>query len=247
MILPMPVVSNTSPIWNLASLDRLDLLHDQFPDVRIPQDVLDELQVGHDYPEMARIEHALDVQWLTVESLANPYVQQSLMLEIDRGEAAAIALALDALIGAPGFARRRRLDIGTLAGAVATGRRRCAVLLGVGRDTRLPSGLVILLVGSLLAHWHALLLRFVQAGQGHSANALPIEQAALDRFGNVGAANPLALVQIRNGARDPQDFDERAGAQPQLRGSGFQQSLAITIQGRHLLELAPTEERIGGG
>ena len=95
MILPMPVVSNTSPLWNLANLERLDLLHDQFPDVRIPQDVLAELQVGHEYPEMARIEQALDARWLTVKSLKNPYVQQSLMLDLDRGEAAAIALALE--------------------------------------------------------------------------------------------------------------------------------------------------------
>ena len=91
----MPVVSNTSPIWNLASLERLNLLHDQFPDVRIPPDVLAELQVGYDYPEMARIEQALDARWLTVESLKTPYVQQSLMLDLDRGEAAAIALALE--------------------------------------------------------------------------------------------------------------------------------------------------------
>lgn len=95
MILPMPVVSNTSPIWNLASLERLDLLHDQFPDVRIPQDVLNELQVGYEYPEMARIQQAIDAQWLTVESITNSHVQQSLMLDIDRGEAAAIALALE--------------------------------------------------------------------------------------------------------------------------------------------------------
>ncbi len=95
MISPMPVVSNTSPIWNLASLERLNLLHDQFPDVRIPPDVLAELQVGYDYPEMARIEQALDARWLTVESLKTPYVQQSLMLDLDRGEAAAIALALE--------------------------------------------------------------------------------------------------------------------------------------------------------
>lgn len=91
----VPVVSNTSPIWNLASLERLDLLHDQFPDVRIPQDVLTELQVGYDYPEMARIQQALEAHWLTVESLTNPYVQQLLMLDIDRGEAAAIALAIE--------------------------------------------------------------------------------------------------------------------------------------------------------
>ncbi len=87
-------LSNTSPIWNLASLERLDLLHDQFPDVRIPQDVLNELQVGYEYPEMARIQQAIDAQWLTVESITNSHVQQSLMLDIDRGEAAAIALAL---------------------------------------------------------------------------------------------------------------------------------------------------------
>ncbi len=29
MILLMHMVSNTSPIWNLASIERLDLLHDQ--------------------------------------------------------------------------------------------------------------------------------------------------------------------------------------------------------------------------
>lgn len=95
MIAPMLVVSNTSPIWNLASLDRLDLLHDQFPDVRIPRDVLVELQAGHDYPEMKRIRQALQAQWLTVESLMNPHLQQSLLLELDRGEAAALALALE--------------------------------------------------------------------------------------------------------------------------------------------------------
>ncbi|GAK56437.1 hypothetical protein U27_03399 [Candidatus Vecturithrix granuli] len=84
----MPVVSNTSPIWNLASLERLDLLHDQFPDVRIPQEVFSELQVGHEYPEMERIQHALTVRWITVESVTNSYIRQSLMLDLDRGEAA---------------------------------------------------------------------------------------------------------------------------------------------------------------
>ncbi len=95
MILRMPVVSNTSPIWNLASIERLDLLHDQFPDIRIPHDVWRELQVGNEYPEITRIQHARDAQWIEVVSLTNPYLQQSLMLELDRGEAAAIALALE--------------------------------------------------------------------------------------------------------------------------------------------------------
>lgn len=95
MILPMPVVSNTSPLWNLASIERLDLLRDQFPDIRIPPEVWQELQVWQDSPEVVRLQHAVDSQWITVESLKTPYIQQSLMLEIDRGEAAAIALALE--------------------------------------------------------------------------------------------------------------------------------------------------------
>lgn len=91
----MLVVSNTSPLWNLASIQRLDLLHDQFPDIRIPHEVWQELQVGQDYPEAARLQQAVEKQWITDEALKTPYIQQSLMLEIDRGEAAAITLALE--------------------------------------------------------------------------------------------------------------------------------------------------------
>lgn len=95
MTLPMPVVSNTSPIWNLASIERLDLLHDQFSEIHIPHEVWQEFQVGYEYPEVARIQRAIDAQWITVRSLTNPYLQQSLMLELDAGESAAIALALE--------------------------------------------------------------------------------------------------------------------------------------------------------
>jgi hypothetical protein len=81
----MPVVSNTSPLWNLASIERLDLLHEQFPDIRIPQEVWQELHVDQAYPEVARLQEALDDGWITVESLITPHIQQSLMLELDRG------------------------------------------------------------------------------------------------------------------------------------------------------------------
>lgn len=91
----MPVVSNTSPLWNLASIERLDLLNEQFPDIRIPDDVWQELQVEHEYPEVSRLQKAVEDQWITVESLTNSHLQQSLMLDLDRGEAAAIALALE--------------------------------------------------------------------------------------------------------------------------------------------------------
>lgn len=91
----MPVVSNTSPIWNLASIERLYLLPEQFQEVRIPTDVLSELQVGRDYSEMTRIQQALDDGWLKVKSIGNVSIHQSLMLHLDRGEAAAIALSIE--------------------------------------------------------------------------------------------------------------------------------------------------------
>ena len=40
----MPVVSNTSPIMNLAIIGELSLLRDQFGEVMIPGAVLEELR-----------------------------------------------------------------------------------------------------------------------------------------------------------------------------------------------------------
>lgn len=40
----MPVVSNTSPISNLALIERLDLLRDQFGTILIPEAVERELK-----------------------------------------------------------------------------------------------------------------------------------------------------------------------------------------------------------
>lgn len=36
------VVSNTSPLLNLALIDRLDLVEQQFPTVQVPEQVWDE-------------------------------------------------------------------------------------------------------------------------------------------------------------------------------------------------------------
>lgn len=43
-ICAMPVVSNTSPILNLAIIDRLSLLREQFGEIYIPSAVLEELR-----------------------------------------------------------------------------------------------------------------------------------------------------------------------------------------------------------
>ena len=46
----MPVVSNTSPIMNLAIIGELSLLRDQFGEVLIPGAVLEELRVEENLP-----------------------------------------------------------------------------------------------------------------------------------------------------------------------------------------------------
>ena len=79
----MRVVSNTSPIWNLASIRRLDLLREQWHEVLIPAEVLAELQMGSGYPETDRIRVALDAQWIRVTPLTSSDLKRSLMRELD--------------------------------------------------------------------------------------------------------------------------------------------------------------------
>ncbi len=74
------MVSNTSPIWNLASIERLDLLHDQFQDIRIPQDVWRELLVGQDYPEVIRIR--LGVEWNVTTQTRGGFFYRRITLSI---------------------------------------------------------------------------------------------------------------------------------------------------------------------
>jgi hypothetical protein len=56
----MPVVSNTSPLLNLAIIRRLDLLRQQFEEIIIPPAVLAELQVESDFPNAEPIRQALE-------------------------------------------------------------------------------------------------------------------------------------------------------------------------------------------
>jgi len=50
----MLVVSNTSPIMNLASIGVLDLLRQQFDEVVIPAAVVDELKLDTIIPAQAK-------------------------------------------------------------------------------------------------------------------------------------------------------------------------------------------------
>lgn len=90
----MLVVSNTSPIMNLAVVDLLNLLRQQFGEVFVPAAVIEELRLDTDYPGTDKIRQAISDGWLHQEVVENQQIILALKRELDNGEAEAIALAL---------------------------------------------------------------------------------------------------------------------------------------------------------
>lgn len=90
----MPVVSNTSPILNLAIVGQLDLIRQQFEQVQIPPAVLAELKVQEERPGSQEIQAALKSGWIQVQEIDSPSYVQLLQQTLDQGEAEAIALAV---------------------------------------------------------------------------------------------------------------------------------------------------------
>lgn len=91
----MPVVSNTSPILNLAIVDQLDLLRRQFDEILTPNAVVDELKVDEDRPGSQAIRRAISSGWIQTQEVSNESLAQLLKQTLDRGEAEAIALAIE--------------------------------------------------------------------------------------------------------------------------------------------------------
>lgn len=89
----MRVVSNTSPISNLAVIGRLDILRSRFGKVVIPPAVARELdRLSHEAGRTA-IAEAKTSQWLCVEELTETGLADALGQDLDPGEAEAIAAA----------------------------------------------------------------------------------------------------------------------------------------------------------
>lgn len=93
----MKVVSDASPIANLAAIGRLNLLRKQFGSLLIPDAVAAELGAFSNTVASDAIRTALTDGWIAVQSVtvtARPLVDL-LSRELDPGEAEAIALAQD--------------------------------------------------------------------------------------------------------------------------------------------------------
>ena len=89
----MIVVSNTSPIINLAAIGQLDLLRRLYGKVVIPQTVHEEItRAGVEQPGSTDVETQA---WIETRPVADQALVASLRLELDEGEAAAIALAVE--------------------------------------------------------------------------------------------------------------------------------------------------------
>lgn len=94
MTSPMRVVSDTSPISNLAIIGRLDLLLERYGEVIIPPMVREELKALRHADAASRIEAALHQGWLVVRTLPEAARRLALPAESDPGESEALRLAL---------------------------------------------------------------------------------------------------------------------------------------------------------
>ncbi len=89
----MIVVSNTSPIINLAAVGQLDLLRKLYGNVLIPESVRDEIVVaGKGQPGSHEVEKS---NWIKSTRVQATPIVASLELELDKGEAEAIALSIE--------------------------------------------------------------------------------------------------------------------------------------------------------
>ena len=89
----MFVISNTSPIINLAMVGQLNLLRQLYGQIVIPQAVYAEI-VGVGVEQPGAVEVATS-DWIQTYKVANRTAVTALQLELDDGEAEAIALAVE--------------------------------------------------------------------------------------------------------------------------------------------------------
>lgn len=89
----MIIVSDTSPINNLAAINQLHLLQQLYETVIIPEAVYREL-TDPDEP-VAGATEVQTFEWIQTRSVTNRTIIEVLCNEVDLGEAEAIALALE--------------------------------------------------------------------------------------------------------------------------------------------------------
>ncbi len=89
----MIIVSNTSPLTNLAAIGEFDLLESLYGHLHIAQGVWDELNAkGQRWPGRDEVATA---DWIEKHTIENRTLVTALRRDLDLGEAESIALALE--------------------------------------------------------------------------------------------------------------------------------------------------------
>ncbi|RMG20366.1 MAG: DUF3368 domain-containing protein [Methanobacteriota archaeon] len=89
----MIVVSNTSPIINLAAIDKLNLLKELYEKIIIPQAVYEE--ITHKGAGQTGADEVAQLDWLEVKQVTNRSTVQILEADLDIGEAETLVLAIE--------------------------------------------------------------------------------------------------------------------------------------------------------
>ena len=88
----MKIVSNASPLINLARIGKLGILRELYGELIVPEAVWQEVVVeGAGQPGADEVETA---NWIKTQAATNRELEQALQQELDPGEAGAIALAI---------------------------------------------------------------------------------------------------------------------------------------------------------
>ncbi len=95
----MRVVSDTSPLYNLAAIEQLDLLRLQFEAVLVPPAVARELEPVRETLAGAAIREAMERGQIVVVRDRPLSVVPHRAAQLDEGEAEALALAIDLGLG----------------------------------------------------------------------------------------------------------------------------------------------------
>ena len=89
----MIVVSNASPVINLAAIGQLELLNKLYGKIILPRAVYHEIAVkGAGRAGSTEIEK---LKWIEVKTVSNQKLVQALKVELHEGESEAIALAVE--------------------------------------------------------------------------------------------------------------------------------------------------------
>ena len=89
----MIVVSNTSPLTNLAAIGQFEILCSLYSTIHIAEGVWSELNYkGERWPGCAEVAAA---EWIQRHTLQNQFLVNALRRDLDQGESESIALALE--------------------------------------------------------------------------------------------------------------------------------------------------------